>query len=398
MNRFYHAILISLASLILTSPQTKATPNTFALRNGQQLEGSIHMIRYNRVELNLKTGRRISVDLAGFSSPSQKTISNWARTQGGSLEFASWLKSPDTAFSKNWPRTVYGPASPVVRRNQTLSKPKHYVFESDHYRFISDEKLETLLVQKFTTLFETTYLYNMALPLNIPGRYRGKDHKFTIYLVGKYDHYLSMGGAPGSAGVYLPRRKTILVPMIALGVSKQGTKWAYRKGGENIVLAHEITHQLMDGMLSAPWYIEGSAEYIASTRYTHAAYHVYGSCRQVFDYVTSKKPSKALKSRQLGPRAVIPKLEQFMNMPYERFASRSHANRNYGIALLLTYYFYHVDGSGNAHNIKNYVKALQRGKTEAEAQKILLNGRSYASVQKSFTTFCAQNGLTLEYL
>ncbi len=57
----------------------------------------------------------------------------------------------------------------------------------------------------------------------------------------------------------------------------------------------------------------------------------------------------------------------------------------------------HIDESGNAHNIKNYIEALQRGKTEQEAQILLLNGRSYETLEKSFSKFCAQKGLILEF-
>ena len=164
-----------------------------------------------------------------------------------------------------------------------------------------------------------------------------------------------------------------------------------------MVIVHEITHQLMEGILSAPWHIEGSAEYIAATRYTHASFHIHGSKSHVFTYVTSKKPSNAHFSRRLGSRVAMPSLKHFMNMPYAEFSKTEDVNRNYGIALLLTYYFYHADGSGNAHNIKSYIKALQRGKTEAEAQAILLNGRSYKTLQKSFHKYCAQNGLAIDF-
>jgi len=355
------------------------------------------MILNQNVKFHFTNGQSAKIKLSDFSKPSQDAVSNWAREQGGSLDFASWIKSPDSAFSKPWPRTVYGPNSPSVQFIQKDSKPGRYIFESDHYRFISDEKLSTQVVQRFATLFETTYLYNMALPLNVPGRYHGKGHKYPIYLFGRYENYVRSGGPAGSAGAYLPRNKVILVPLAALGVYKKGSKWGYFKGGENRVLAHEITHQLMDGELQSAWYIEGSAEYIAASPYTHAAYHVYGSKGHIFDCVASKKASKALKSRQLGPRVIMPKLQNFMNLPYAQFTSRDQANQNYGMALLLTYYFYHEDGAKNAHNMKNYIKALQRGKNEMDAQKALLNGRSYETVEKAFGKFCAYNGLAVEF-
>lgn len=390
--RFFFIIALSthvLSPLLLGASWT--------LRDGKTIQGNLHMIQNKRVRLNLPLGQSTQIHINDFSKSSQTAIANWARGQEGSLDFASWIKSPDSAFSKPWPRTVYGPNSPSVHSIQKDSKLGRYVFESDHYRFISDEKLSTQIVQRFATLFETTYLYNMALPLNVPGRYHGKGHKYIIYLFGRYENYLRSGGPAGSAGVYTPRNKVILVPLMALGVYKTGSKWGYVKGDENLVLAHEITHQLMDGILQAAWFIEGSAEYIAQSPYTHAAYHVYGSKRHIFDSVASKKASNVGKSRQLGPRVIMPKLQRFMNLPYAQFARGDRANQNYGMALLLTYYFYHEDAAKNAFNMKNYVKALQRGKNELEAQKALLNGRSYETVEKAFGKFCANNGLTVDF-
>lgn len=396
--RILNSITTAAAALaFLALIPVTAAPTSWTLHDGKTLDAELCGIQNQRVEIKLPNGRRGSLKLSAFSTSSQSRIKQWAQAQGGSLDFASWIKSPDSAFSQPWPKTVYGPNTPTVRQILKDGQAGRYTFESEHYRFVSDEKLDIRTVQQFASLFETTYNYNMKLPINVPGKYRDKNHKFTIYLFGEYENYLRHGGAPRSAGVYLIRRQVILVPLTAVGVYKSGKKWKYLKSKQSSVLSHEITHQLMAGVNEAPWFIEGSAEYIANTRYTHAAFHVYGSQRHIFDSVISKKASKSHTSRKLGPRVVMPSIKAFMNQSYQQFSAAPHTNRNYGISLLLTYYFYHVDGSGNAHNIKNYIKALQRGKTEAEAQQSLLNGRSYETVQKAFSQFCAANGLALEF-
>ena len=395
----FTSILIALAiSIIFTSCASATAENSiWTLKNGQKITGEIHKVQNNRAEINLVNGRRIGIDIQGFNPTSQREIQNWIASHGGTAEYASWIECRDADFLKKWPTTAYGPNSPTIKRILKETKPGHYVFESDHYRFISDNKLSPQLIQIFATLFETTYQYNMELPLNVPGRYRGENHKFLIYLIEKYETYLRMGGAPNSAGIYLRRNQAILVPLPALGAYKRGSKWMHKKGGENMVIVHEITHQLMEGELSSAWFTEGSAEYIAATRYTHAAFHAHENNQRIFNYVTSKKASMAHFSRRLGSRVAMPNLKHFMNMPYAEFSHRSNANRNYGIALLLTNYFYKIDGSGNANNIKNYIKALQRGKSKTQAQAALLNGRSYETLQQSFAKYCAKNGLSLDF-
>lgn len=392
---FQNILLITLTVIVQCGIST-AKPETWTLNNKQTVEGELHTIRKGNVAIKTPNKQIVSIGFKAFSPSSQGKIKLWAHNQGGNLEFASWIKSPDSAFNQPWPKSVYGPNTPTVYINQKETKKGHYVYDSDHYKFISDGRLDRRVVQKFTTLFETTYNYNMKLPINVPGKYRPKDHKFTIYLFGRYENYLRNGGSPGSAGVYLINHQVILVPMASLGLFWDISKWKYDKSKQNSVLSHEITHQLMAGINKAPWFIEGSAEYVANTRYTHATFHVHGAKYNIFKSVVYKNPGNLQTARKLGPKVIMPPLKSFMNMNYDQF-SGSNTNRNYGMALLLTYYFYHIDGSGNAHSIKNYVKAIQRGKSEPEAQKALLNGRSYETLQKSFAKFCSANGLVLEF-
>lgn len=369
----------------------------WTLRNGQQLDASVRMVREKRVTLRLEDGRELKLGVDSLAADSRRRVEQWARGQGGDLEFASWIQSPDSAFSRPWPKSVYGPNNPEIRVVADKARPRRYIYESEHYRFVSDAMLDRYTVRKFATLFETTYAYNMALPLNVPARYHAAGRRYLVYLFSDEKTYRRYGGIEGAAGVYDSRRDAVLVPFRSLGLSQMGKKWKWIKGRENPVIGHELTHQLMVGIRPAPWFTEGCAEYVAQTRYTHGKYHVHGSQRRLFDSVISKKASKKHFSRQLGPRERVPSLQAFMEMPYGKFTAAEDANLHYGVALMLTFYFYHVDGSGKGHNIKRYIKALQRGQTEAEARRALLNGREYRSVQTGFASFCASQGLRLEF-
>ncbi len=388
-------IFMTLGVSILLAEDT--SPPTWSLIGGKTIQGTLRQIKNYDTTFRLIDGRFVKIKLKYFTPESQKAIRLWAHQQEGNLKFASWLKSPETAFSKPWPATVRGPTNPTVHDVQKETKRGHYVYESEHYRFICDEKIEVRIVKRFTTLFETTYRFNMALPLNVPGRYREKNHRFLIYLFGNYNNYLRNGGSKFAAGIYLTKQKIILVPLKSLGVQKVGSRWRYVKAGENITLAHEITHQLMEGELKAAWFIEGAAEYIANTHYTFGTYHIYGGEQHIFDSVISLKRSKENNSRQLGSHITMPPLKIFMMQTYQSFSNPRVANKNYGIALLLTYYLYHIDGSGNAYAIKNYIKAIQRGKTIFEAQNEIIKNRSYASLQSSFARWCSKHGLTITF-
>jgi hypothetical protein len=117
----------------------------------------------------------------------------------------------------------------------------------------------------------------------------------------------------------------------------------------------------------------------------------------VFGYVRDKEGLDDGSGRRLGSRIAMTSLERYMNLPYTNFAGGKDANKNYGVALLLTYFFYHHDGRGDGARIKQYIKAVQQGKSEGESQKLLLANRSYSQLQQEFRKFCAKGGINLEF-
>ena len=67
------------------------------------------------------------------------------------------------------------------------------------------------------------------------------------------------------------------------------------------------------------------------------------------------------------------------------------------ISALMAYYFYHMDGKGDARRIKNYMKAIQSGTSEKEAQKLLLDGRSYEELAKEIEQKWRKAGVKIRF-
>ncbi|MEO1857933.1 MAG: hypothetical protein ABGY95_11305 [Rubritalea sp.] len=364
---------------------------------GKVHEGAIQFVRNESIYFKTSEGSVVRISMASLNPAGKKMVGSWIWKQGGSKEYASWIGTTDQSFSKPWPRTVYGPTSIQLKKVQSLSKKKLLIYESSHYRFLINTKVEPRVIQRFAVLFEATHKFVFSLPINASGHYMEKGSKFPIYLFGDFASYYRAGGPQGSAGVYMPRNQSVLVPMPVLGVRWTGRKWEYEKRVSNRVLSHELTHQLCAGPAFASWYIEGGAEYVASTRYTHGVYHSNNGKQRVFDYVRDKDGLDDGSGRRLGSRIAMMQLEDFMKLPYAHFSGGRDANKNYGVGLLLTYYFYHHDGGGEAKRVKQYIKAVQLGKGERAAQKLLLAGRSYAQLQEEFRKFCAKGGINLEF-
>ncbi|MGJ8672253.1 hypothetical protein [Rubritalea sp.] len=369
---------------------------TFSMKGGRELKGSLRYVVDKEVYIVGENGVTYKVAFNKLEPPSLVYVNGWIRKKGGTSNYASWIDTSGAGFSSSWPRTVYAPSRIDIKTKYEEFKKGHYVYESAHYRFVSDSKLEPKVVQRFAVLFETTYKFVMELPLNASGRYLEKDEKFKIYLFGSYKNYVRAGGPAGSAGVFLIRSQTVMVPLQVLGLENRSGKWVFVRDKSNKVLSHELQHQLTSGTSFPAWYIEGSAEYVASTRYTHGAYHVVNGKTRVFSYVRSKDGLPDGSGRRLGGRVEMMSLEEFMDLSYRRFAG-IQANQNYAVSLLLTYFFYHEDGNGDAAGMKAYVKALQQGKQEKEARKYLLRGRTPDQLQEQFRRFCSAKGVAIDF-
>jgi hypothetical protein len=390
-------LIFSILAILSLASAVAGKPIMLRVVGGEIHEGEIKFVRDEAVYLQKSSGSVVRIPIAALNPSGRKMMSVWINERGGSSAYASWIGTTNQSFSKLWPRTVYGPASIKLKKIQSLSKKGQLIYESANYRFLIDTKVEPRVIQRFAVLFEATHKFVLALPINASGHYIEKGAKFPIYLFGDQASYYRAGGPQGSAGVYTPRNQSVLVPMLELGVHWDGRKWEYKKGGSNRVLSHELTHQLCAGPGFGSWYIEGGAEYVASTRYTHGVYHSNNAKQRVFGYVRDKEGLDDGSGRRLGSRIAMTSLERYMNLPYTNFAGGKDANKNYGVALLLTYFFYHHDGRGDGARIKQYIKAVQQGKSEGESQKLLLANRSYSQLQQEFRKFCAKGGINLEF-
>jgi hypothetical protein len=161
------------------------------------------------------------------------------------------------------------------------------------------------------------------------------------------------------------------------------------------VLAHELTHALMeDEVKAASWYIEGSAEYVRLTPFTTGRYRIAENRDAIVAGVTGfgKRNDGG---RALGKKINMPALSAFMELPYPHFVA--NAQFNYGVATLLTYYFYHLDGRRDAARIKAYIKALQNGEKEPEARQKLLDGREWEQLETEFAAGMKSLGITVTF-
>jgi hypothetical protein len=276
---------------------------------------------------------------------------------------------------------------------------KTYVYRSTHFEFTSNVQLRTRLVSTCAKVFEATHELLRLLPLNHRTTAAGTQKKlFPVLLFETYDQYVQAGGPSGSAGVCMERGDgvKVLVPLNSLGVKKVGKDYSVDPGDKDYhVLSHEITHMIMErSVKQASWYIEGSAEYVANTPYTGGRYKVAVNKSSIVMSVTAYGKN-GNGGAALGKDLKMSSLEKFMTLSYGEFLSNSRFN--YGMGCLLTYYWYHQDGNGDAARIKEYLKALQSGEPEDKAREKLLDGRSWQEMEKDFAKGMRRAGVKIDY-
>lgn len=383
------AILLVAAALLRAEP---ATFRTWTDIRQQKVEAAFVRVQSDQVTLELRDGKRVAVPLANLSEADRKWLSD---PPAAPAEAAA-----RPAASAEWPRTVALTTTPEVKVVREAPAEKEFIYETEHYQFICDSPLGANLVREFSRIFEATWLVNCQLPFDFKPTPEDGREKFQARIFTYESDYGDAGGPKGSAGVYMRGAKALALPASSLGVKMFGSRvtvdYAHR---DYSTLIHEITHQMMNHWLPLlpVWYIEGSAEYVAMTKYDNGR----------FSFLQEEKQLRARLGGD-GKFRMVP-LEKLMNIRSRDWlaavASDEGASGNYASALALTYYFYHIDGDGNGGAIRDWLRALEKlvqsaapGETpDSLVTKYLLRGRSYEALQQDVQKGLRRAGVNVEF-
>ncbi len=336
----------------------------------------------------LPNGRQFSMPVAELSATDQAQISGGGRTLQNEVVAAS--------FGGQWPREVRLD-SPVGCKIISEDPAKgRFIYESPGYRFTSDSRITDDALRNFAVMFEATRKYSRGLPISLGGAAQ-RGGRLDILLFGTRQAYARAGGPPNSGGLF--SRGIVLVPMESLGLKDVGTGFSLDVRRHNKVLVHELAHQLTPAAYFAPgsrgWFSEGLAEYIAITPYTWGYFRpdVYGNV--VKTYVTANGADDT-GGRVIGTEIVAPKLRSFFLMPYETFSGQN-ANFNYAMGLLLTHYFFHMEGEGKAARMTKFLQDLHAGQQGEAALKPLLGGSTYEKLEGEIAAAWARMGVNIRF-
>jgi len=378
------------AGLLLALP---AAARTWTDVQGRKLEGEFVSSNGTDVMLKLNGGKTVAVPLTKLSAVDQKFVADQTAAEPKTGPEGDLLN-----FHQPWPDHVRFDEDPQI---ETVSEDKdanRFVYESANFRFVSDVRLSKQVIKGFATMFESTFAYCRALPLAITGGVK-TDGKFQILLFEKKESYFEAGGPPNSSGVFIGGKQVVMVPLTSLGVKQVGSGYMLDRDVSNRTLIHELTHQLTPRPYYAPgamgWFTEGIAEYVAATPYKNGRFKVKSNFDDIVAYATEYGKEND-GGRALGKEISAPPLKDYFQMSYHSFTG-SDVNMNYGLALMFTTYFLHLDGEGDGARMKEFLKALRDGKNGQEALDVLLAGRSYAEMEEAITKGWKRKGVKIQF-
>lgn len=340
-------------------------------------------------------------------------------------------------FSSPWPAVVSGPTSPVMATSEIGDVTKAYVCESRHYRMVSSARLSKSVRRKLMTLFEATHLYCAQVPLNFIAPRVKNAPKIPIMLFENESDYVKAGGVRGM-DVSLQRASgALLATFNSLGLKKVGQGYSSNSSGRELELIGKLVEQLApDQWRKVPWLTHGLGAYMRVTPYRSGKYVTSNMKRSVFEFVVH--PIREVDDQEylidsnhqeselerlmddagiddkmnkepldpgfgLGTEFRSPSLVRLMGYDAMRFdadllGDKQRSTVNYGVATLLVHYLIHVDGNGDAKQMKKYLFALQNESPHTEAVNELYNGRTPEKFQESFQNYWRRAGITITFL
>ncbi len=390
-------LLSAISQAQTTAPATRIWTST----DGRKIDAAFVALEGDGVKIRMANGSTFTVPLARLSVADQTFAKGQTQTPPAT---AATPPSGVPAASTTWPRTVSLEDKPVVTVVKEDADTKEFIYRSPHYEFQCDSKLGANVVREFGRMFEATYLINNLLPLDFKPQPEPLREFFLARLFTEKADYMKEGGIEGSAGIYSRGKKALMVPLSSLGVKMVGSRVSLENGNDqdNVVLIHEITHQMMNHWLNKlpTWYIEGSAEYVSMLEYnSNGRFSLIGLNRRLQDFARRRNYAGGGKSYTMID------LEELMTIEGERWSAAlgkgGSANENYGSAGLLAYYFYHLDDKGDAANIIAYLREVQNAKSNEEEQaavkKHLLRERTYAQLADEVKKTLRKEGLDVSF-
>jgi len=351
-------------------------PRNWTTIEGRQFQATLVKVQDAQVTLRMPTGQMATIAMARLSAADQTFLkSSLAATPTAppasanpppvapppvSTVAVTGVTPPRVPPEKRtWPAKVEVDTRAIeVTLAKESAADQEYVYRSEAFEFIAQDKLAGSVMKEIARTFEATRALVQALPWGIDPKPPADIgyHRAKFYV--NRQQYVADGAPANTGGVYFSKDRIFRVPFESLGLEMRGKTWFKNENFKNDTIIHEITHQMMHDFLPfiPTWVAEGTAEYTELLPYNAGRFLAGSHERGIKEYLKDAQAA-GIKPPDIGP--VITHL----SMTNEDWHSRANngpreQRRLYFASCLLVYYFSHLDGDGKGTRFLKYLDKM----------------------------------------
>lgn len=272
--------------------------------------------------------------------------------------------TPSTAKPRTWPAIIEVPPNSIeITLGEQDAAKRRYVYKSQSFEFVSQDKLAGSVMKEVARTFEATRSLVSALPWGIEAKPPADLGFYQAKLFVTREDYFADGGPQNSGGVYFSKDRIFRIPFPSLGLMLQGKTWFKKPDYHGDTLVHEVTHQMMHDFLGflPKWIIEGTAEYTESLPYNAGRFLAGSHARGLKEYVAKAASHRVLTSefRAFGEHIAMKRDN------WESLSNQQHSQHLlYFQSYVLVYFFCHLDGDGKGTRFMKYLDAIAEARDE----------------------------------
>ncbi|TVR47807.1 MAG: hypothetical protein EA425_15325 [Puniceicoccaceae bacterium] len=322
---------------------------------------------------------RRAADGAAFAVPLERL----SRADRGWV--AGWVAASD------WPGRT---AVTGVRVEVELESANESRYRTENFVFEADARLSRMVVGNFGALFEGTLVAVDALPLGLGAAPGAEPYRTMLFAT--REAYLASGGRPDAAAIYRQTDRRILVPLERLGVRRTSSGFSYDRRGDNRLLVHEITHQVMHDWLNVLpiWLVEGLAVYMEFVPQQGGRFDFRGI--NLRESLAGRMGLLTVRDLELvGPERLFAVSKAGWDAALEN--DSEVAARLYLSSGVLTWYFLHHDGDRKGERLREAIQAVRRPGGRFDVSLLVPDGDEEA-LKEAVRRACRAEGLRVSFV
>ena len=373
-------VLVAAFSLCVVAqqPAPAQAMRVWTAANGQKFKAKLVGVEGENVTLLLANGQSSKFALNLLSAADQAAIRGAAAAvpaapaanvpKPAAPPIATNGKPGATPATKprTWPTTVEVPPNSIeITIGEQDAAKRRYVYKSQSFEFVSQDKLAGSVMKEVARTFEATRSLVSALPWGVAPKPPADLGFYQAKLFVTREDYFADGGPQNSGGVYFSKDRIFRIPFPSLGLQLQGKTWFKKADYHGDTLVHEVTHQMMHDFLPflPKWFIEGSAEYTESLPYNAGRFLASSHARGLKEYVAKAASHRVLPSgfRPFGEHIAMKRDN------WESLSGNSQSQHLlYFQSYVLVYFFCHLDGDGKGTRLMKYLDVIAAARDEWE--------------------------------